>query len=157
MAELAATTQSLGLQDVSTYIQSGNVLLTSRRSAARIERELTTAITETFGLSVPVVVRSADALANTVAANPYLPKTDDLAAVHTFFLALPPPSHVADALDTERSPGDHITVAGDAVYVWFGNGAARSKITAAWLDKQLGTTATARNAKTLAALLALLT
>ena len=59
MAELRTCIAKLGHVDVRTYIASGNVLFESpERSAAKLEAALERAIERTFGLPVPVVVRS---------------------------------------------------------------------------------------------------
>lgn len=59
MADLKACVAELGHADVRTYIASGNVLFDSReRSGAKLEAALEHAIERTFGLTVPVVVRS---------------------------------------------------------------------------------------------------
>jgi len=82
----------LGLEEVTTYIQSGNVLFRSRTPlvprlpdalAARIERE--------HGLRIPVVLRTVAELASVARSNPFLPRapTEEL---HVMFLAHEPAS-----------------------------------------------------------------
>ena len=44
MADLRAIATALGYDDVATYIQSGNLVLTSRDSAASVARDLAAAI-----------------------------------------------------------------------------------------------------------------
>lgn len=58
MAELRAALEGEGHQAVRTYIQSGNVLLRSRRSGRRLEEELEAVLERRFGFPVPVVARS---------------------------------------------------------------------------------------------------
>lgn len=59
MAELKSCVADLGHIDVRTYIASGNVLFASpERNAAKLDAALERAIERTFGLPVPVVVRS---------------------------------------------------------------------------------------------------
>lgn len=59
MAELRTCVAELGHVVVRTYIASGNVLFESpERSAAKLDAGLERAIERTFGLPVPVVVRS---------------------------------------------------------------------------------------------------
>jgi uncharacterized protein (DUF1697 family) len=71
MADLKACVEELGLDNVSTYIASGNVLFeTRRRDAARLETELERAIEQRFGLPVKVVVLDAAGYARIVAAVP---------------------------------------------------------------------------------------
>src|SRR5579872_1546593 len=98
MAELRTLMESLGFQDVATFIQSGNVVFSAPRapSADRISRAIKTEL----GLTAPVVVRSAVALARALEGNPF-PDADP-ARLHVCFLAgRPRPSAVA-ALEPDR-------------------------------------------------------
>ena len=64
MADLRTCLEELGLDEVSTYIASGNVLFeTRRRDAARLETEIERAIERHFGLPVTVVVLDRTAYA----------------------------------------------------------------------------------------------
>jgi uncharacterized protein (DUF1697 family) len=72
MADLKACVTDLGLDDVSTYIASGNVLFTSRRrDAAKLETQIEGAIEARFGLPVKVVVLDRTAYARIVKAIPF--------------------------------------------------------------------------------------
>jgi uncharacterized protein (DUF1697 family) len=71
MADLKACIEELGLERVSTYIASGNVLFeTDRCDAASLERRIGRAIEVTFGLPVLVVVLDRAAYARVVDAIP---------------------------------------------------------------------------------------
>jgi uncharacterized protein (DUF1697 family) len=71
MADLKACVADLGLDDVSTYIASGNVLFTSRRrDAAKLETQIEGAIEARFRLPVKVVVLDRTAYARIVKAIP---------------------------------------------------------------------------------------
>jgi uncharacterized protein (DUF1697 family) len=71
MAELKACVEGLGMERVSTYIASGNVLFEAgRRSAAALESELEQAIEGAFGLPVKVIVLDRAAYGRIVAAIP---------------------------------------------------------------------------------------
>jgi uncharacterized protein (DUF1697 family) len=71
MAELKSCAEALGLDGVSTYIASGNVLFESRgRSAAKLETELEHAIEERFRLPVKVIVLDRAAYGRIVKAIP---------------------------------------------------------------------------------------
>lgn len=58
MAELAACVRDGGYQDVSTYIQSGNVLFEASGNPRTVEQDLSRLIHERFTFTIPVVVRS---------------------------------------------------------------------------------------------------
>src|SRR5262245_9998041 len=59
MAGLRELCAALGWQEVRTYIQSGNVVFDSAKAPAALEDELEQAIAKTFGMKVPVIVRTA--------------------------------------------------------------------------------------------------
>lgn len=156
MKELAGLFAALGCRDVTTYIQSGNVLFTAEPElAARIPALAEDAIAQRFGFRIPVVTRSVEALRAVVENNPLLTPHSDPKLFHVGFLAeLPDPVAVA-ALDPERSPPDRFTVVGREIYLDYAGGSARSKLTNAWFDRQLGTVSTMRNWRTTLKLLEL--
>jgi uncharacterized protein (DUF1697 family) len=71
MADLRTCAEELGLDEVSTYIASGNVIFEStERSAAKLETMIEGAIEEQFELPVKVVVLDRTAYARIVKAIP---------------------------------------------------------------------------------------
>src|SRR2546423_5259888 len=70
MPELRALLTSAGFDDVRTYVQSGNVVLSSDASPEQLARECAQRIADGFGLDVDVVVRTRDELAEVVRRNP---------------------------------------------------------------------------------------
>ena len=70
MAQLRSALEDAGFEDVATYVQSGNVVLTSRDSAAQVAGVVERVIEKEFGLKIPVVVRTGAELAKVVERNP---------------------------------------------------------------------------------------
>jgi uncharacterized protein (DUF1697 family) len=70
MAELRDCASGLGLEDVSTYIASGNLLFRSSTRATVLEAALEEAIEQQFGLPIRVVVRNAREIARIAEAIP---------------------------------------------------------------------------------------
>ncbi len=98
MAELREQLGELGLREVSTYIQSGNVVFSVERRPS--EAELAAAIAERFGVQTTVVLRSAAEIARVLAGNPFPAVAST--SIHVGFMPSPPaPGHVA-ALEHER-------------------------------------------------------
>lgn len=156
MKELAELLAQAGLAEVRTYIQSGNVLFRAPSAQAHALPGLVSgAIAKRFGLSVPVVLRSAAELAKVARSNPFLETGADPEALHVAFLAAEPAEARIAALDPKRSPPDEFRVLGREVYLHLPNGAARSKLTNDYFDSKLGTTSTARNWRTVLKLLEL--
>jgi len=153
MADLVALLEEAGARDARTHLQSGNaVFAASRALAERLPRRLSAALAREHGLTVPVVLRSARELAAVAAHNPFLDEGADPSTLAVAFLAERPARSALAALDPERSPGDRLVARGRELYLHFPNGAARSKLTNAYLDRTLGTTSTVRNWRTVRAL-----
>ena len=160
MAGLRALFQDLGYPGARTYVQSGNVVFAAGsdgKDRAALADRIHAAIKAELGVSSPVILRSTSELTKAVKASPYAADEEDLTKVHIGFLAAKPTAAAVKALDPDRSPGDELRVIGSEVHLHFGpSGAGASKLTAAWLDKALGTTVTARNLRTCQAVLGLL-
>jgi uncharacterized protein (DUF1697 family) len=156
MGELKSLFGSLGLEDVGTYIQSGNVVFRSPAGdtgdlATRIEQR----IGEVFGIGVTVLLRTPAELAEVAEGNPFLKGRADISKLHVVFLDRPPTSDAVAELDPGRSPPDEFRIGNRTIYLHLPNGAGRSKLTIDYFERRLGVRATARNWKTLLKLLEL--
>jgi uncharacterized protein (DUF1697 family) len=149
MRDLTAIFTDVGCVDVTTYIQSGNVIFRApAKLANQIPRLIADGIAERFNLRIPVVTRSAAELERVVACNPYLGIEPDFTKLHVVFLADLPSPAASSALDPDRSPPDSFEIQGGEIYLHLPNGAATTKLSNAYFDSKLGTTSTARNWKT---------
>jgi uncharacterized protein (DUF1697 family) len=152
MKELAPALAELGLEDVVTYIQSGNVVFRGPAGKAKVAAQLEQAIDRRFGLDVTVMLRTPAELKKVIAANPY---AKDTANVHVAFLDRKPAAAAVKKLDPDRSPPDEFAVVGSEVYLHFPNGYGRTKLGGDYLERVLGVRATARNWRTVTKLLEL--
>src|ERR1700751_505914 len=72
MNELKELHESLGLKDVVTYIQSGNVVFTSDdKDLAQLPAQIEDSFAQKFGFHVNVMVRTSDELEDIIANNPF--------------------------------------------------------------------------------------
>jgi uncharacterized protein (DUF1697 family) len=152
MKELAEIFAKAGCADVRTYIQSGNVLFRATRAlAGSLPPRITEQIAKRFGCQIPIVLRTAEQLADAVRDNPFREVPQEL--LHVYFLAaLPDASRIAQ-LDPDRSKPDRFVVHRREIYLHLPNGIGRSKLTNAYFDSRLATTSTARNWRTTVKLL----
>ncbi len=153
MPELRSLLESMGLENVASYVQSGNVVFRSaagdaRRLAAQIEQR----VGDEFGVRPKVLMRTPAELDAIVGRNPYLSRASDLSKLHVVFLGGKTSAGKAAELDPKRSPPDEFSLDGREIYLHLPNGAARTKLTIDYFERRLGTDATARNWKTLVAL-----
>jgi len=149
MAQLRALVASLGASDVTTYIQSGNVVFTGDPEVAA---QLRDRIVEQFGLDLVVVLRTAEELAAVVANNPF-PRADP-ATLHVGFMSAPPSEQRLATLDTERFLPATFSLRGRELYLHLPAGMGQTTLPA-YLERMLKTPTTARNWRTLLALTAL--
>jgi uncharacterized protein (DUF1697 family) len=155
MPELRELLDGAGFGDVRTYLQSGNVVLASRKSVDNIARECERLITDRFGLDIPVVARTRDELADVVARNPLGDVAVEPKRYQVTFLARElDPDRVRELEAALVSP-EQLVVDGREVYAWHPAGVARSRLWARLAGKDLGVTATARNWTTVTSLLEL--
>jgi uncharacterized protein (DUF1697 family) len=149
MKQLVAIFEAAGAADVRTYIQSGNVVFTGSASLARrIPAAVAAAISKRFHFDVPVVTRTAAEIRKVARSNPFSAAAADPTKVAVVFLKDRPTAPAAGALDPERSPPDRFALIGRELYLHMPGGAAKTKLTNAYLDRTLKTTSTARNWKT---------
>jgi uncharacterized protein (DUF1697 family) len=143
MSELKAMCEELGFGDVRTYIASGNVVLTTRKSEAAIKAALEKRLEVYAGKVVGVLVRSAQEMAEVAANNPF-PKAAPNRTMALFLDRAPP----ADTLWAVRGQKDEeIALGRREIYIHYGDGMAKSKLVIP--AAKLGT---ARNMNTVAVL-----
>jgi uncharacterized protein (DUF1697 family) len=154
MSGLRELVTTLGHTEVSTYIQSGNIVMTSPRSdRSAVAAEICAGIEKTFGPKVFAVLRQRDELSAALAANPFT--TDDGTRVLITFLSdAPSPDDIA-LLERDRFLPDQFEVVGSELYGYYPNGAGRSKMTLDYFEKRLQVRGTARNLNTVAKLIEL--
>ena len=70
MPRLREVLEQAGFEDVRTYVQSGNIVLSSAKKPDKVAADCERVIAEEFGFEVPVVVRTRDELAAVVKRNP---------------------------------------------------------------------------------------
>jgi uncharacterized protein (DUF1697 family) len=155
MSELRSSLSSLGLQDVATYIQSGNVVFRSPDRADDLAGDIEQRIAGDFGVSVTVLLRTASDLQAVGRSNPFLKGGADHSKLHVVFLSDRPAANAVAGLDPERSPPDQFSLLGREIYLHLPNGSGRSKLTIDYFERRLGVAATARNWNTLIKLIAL--
>jgi uncharacterized protein (DUF1697 family) len=157
MPDLVRSFDALGYQDVSTYIQSGNVLFsTTAKSATRLAGDIEERLNADFGTSPAVIVRSAKDLLRVGSSSPYARGGADPARHHVTFLAEAPSRQRLAAFTTPKSGNDELTIDGLEVYVSTPDGYHGSKLTGTYLERHLGVLSTTRNWNTVTKLCGLL-
>jgi uncharacterized protein (DUF1697 family) len=155
MPHLREVLANAGFDDVRTYLQSGNVVLTSSASPAHVARTCEQHIADTLDLGIDVVVRSRDELADVVRRDPLGKVATNPKRYQVSFLEKKLDHAVARKLRELVVEPEQLVVSGREIYAWHPAGVARSKLWAQLAGRGLGVTATARNWTTVTSLLAL--
>ena len=145
---------TLGYQNITTYIQSGNaVFQTKKTTVTKIELQITKAINETFGFDVPVIVLEKEMLSRIVKENTFLKdKTKNIEFFHVTFLAeVPAKENIAKINSNDFLPDEFIII-DKAVYLYCPYSYSNSKLTNGFFETKLKVNATTRNWKTTLAL-----
>lgn len=166
MADLRALVAELGHTDVSTYIQSGNVLFTAEPGAGTRElaAAMTAAIATKLGVSAPVVVLTRGELAAVVADNPF-PGEPNPKFVHAVVLAAAPGQELLERVEAAvgqsaaKGARDTVRHAGRTLYLHTPDGYGTSELAQAVArivsSPEADVTGTARNWATVTKLLEL--
>jgi len=155
MPALRELLEEAGFGGVRTYLQSGNVVLSSSKPTKTVARECERLIAERFGLEIPVVVRTRDELAKVVERDPLAKVATEPKRYQVSFLAGKPAAGAADKAKAAAAEPEEVVFDGREVYAWHPAGIGRSKLWAFLAGPGLGVVATARNWTTVTNLLAL--
>jgi uncharacterized protein (DUF1697 family) len=154
MAELKKVFEAIGLCDVQTYIQSGNVLFKSNQGEEFLRGKIEHEIEKVFGFPVTVVLRTLAELEQLVSNCPFseeeVAKAEASTQAESQYIALlthVPLQEKIALLDAYRGENDQYRIIGRDVFLLFNHSIRNSKL-ANNLYK-VGVSATVRNWKTL--------
>ena len=155
MPKLREALSGAGFGEAQTYLQSGNVVLSSKAAPERVARKCERLIEDRFGLEIAAVVRTRDELAEVVRRNPLGDVAKNPKRYQVSFLAAKPTREVVKKLEAAVVAPEQFAAIGREIYAWHPEGVARSRLWALLAGKDLGVKATARNWTTVTKLLAL--
>ena len=152
MPALRAELAEAGFEHVRTYVQSGNIVLDSDLEPDQLAETVSRLLAERFGLVAAVVTRTAEQLAQVVAANPFSEEAaENPKALQVTFRRDQVTPEIVTALEARATPGEKVAGNGREIYSWHPDGIARSKLAFAITPRD--SPATARNWGTVTALL----
>jgi len=147
MDALRALYESLKLEDVRTYVQSGNVIFrTKEKNLAGLAKKIENAFEEEFGFRSDVILRTTYELRQAIATNPFAKRRDaEPGKLLITFLAAEPDAEAHTVLLGFKAHPEELHLKGRELYIYFPNGAGKSKLPWSSVAKLLKTTGTARN------------
>ncbi len=138
-----------------TYLQSGNVVLSSSAKANDVVRKVKRLIAEEFGLDIAVVGRTRPQLAKVVELNPLKKVAKNPKRYQVSFLEAEATPELTRRVEEAAVPPEQVVAVGREIYAWHPDGVGRSQLWALLGSQRLGVTATSRNWTTVTSLLKL--
>ena len=147
MEDLRAVYRRLGFEDPQTYVQSGNVIFrTKEKDLHQIPIRIQDAIEKKFKFRPEVIVRTANDLRKVIAATPFADRPAlEPGKILVTFLSEAPAREAHGAFERFRDYPEEVHLKGAELYIYFPNGAGKSKLPWSSVEKLLKVTGTARN------------
>lgn len=150
MDALRNTYERLGFNNVTSYVQSGNVIFSGEEFKHKdLEQKLSRQILKDFGFDVPVLVLDIEKLKKTIEENPFSGDPDkDPSCLHVTFLSSYPDAYDQKIIDEKKQNGEELAYSNDAIYLYCPTGYGKTKLNNNFIETKLKVSATTRNWKT---------
>lgn len=148
MADLRDLVKNWGFHQVETYIQSGNILFSTKiKEPITIQQTIEKGIHEAYGFEVPVLILSDKEMAYVAENNPFISQGKDPDRLYVTFLSGRPEKDRIDAIDADRYLPEEFVVDGKFLYFFSPLGYGRAKMNNNFFEAKLKLKATTRNWK----------
>ena len=155
MDTLKSLLETLGYQNIETYIQSGNVFLeTSEENPNSIGFAIKQEIYKQLGLDVPVIVISKSDLEKCLTNNPFFKDKNAVTKkLYVAFISKELNNNALNDLKISQFKPDEAFIDGNRIYTKLETGAGSTKLTQKYIEKKLNVITTVRNWNTVNKLL----
>lgn len=149
MVELKEHLASLGFVNLTTYIQSGNIVFQYDVEANKVlENKIHQNIQDSYGFDVPVIVRSKEEWQNVVVNSPFDTNDLDVKKIGVTFLKNTPSQVPIEDIAKYKAINDEVVYSDKEIYLYMPDGFGKSKLTNNVLERKLKVAATTRNWRT---------
>jgi uncharacterized protein (DUF1697 family) len=154
MADLRKLLSNHGLENVRTYIQSGNVLFkTEKTSKEQLEKQIHNAIKSHYEFDVSVIVKKPEEI-KTILDNCPFNEEKRQKSYFTMLHSLPE-KKLAEEVSQKQYPEEEYQIINDCIYFYCATGVGKAKFNTNFFERKLNTTSTTRNYNTMMKLLSL--
>lgn len=159
MTELKQLFLIEGFKNVTTYIQSGNIIFnTTENSKIKLEQTIKTAIKNQFGYTINLLVLTKQELETVFYNNPFIVKNTEIDITKLYVSLLntaPDLNKISEIKAFIVNSDDEFIITEKRIYLYLPNGSAKTKLTNNLFEKKLKTVATTRNWKSITKLIEL--
>lgn len=152
MGEFKLKLEELGYSSVKTYIQSGNIIISSEESNFEvIESSISSMLYKDFCIETPVLIKDLDSFKRTIADNPFKELEVEPKLIHFIFLkneiSTESYSSIEEELNSIKSDSEKFQIGSDVIYLYAPDGIGRSKFILK-VERVVNSIVTVRNLRT---------
>ncbi len=158
MADLKKLYESLGFSQITTLLQSGNVVFSSDAAPMpELAQKIEAAIVAAYGFDSKIILRTPEQWHTVIAQHPFSAEQmqDPSKVLVVFLQAMPNDAAHVNGVIASYAGNEQITLRGDTLYVYYPDGMGKSKLDNTFIEKKLKLIGTARNWNTIQKLRAL--
>lgn len=153
MSELRILFENLGFQNVETYIQSGNVIFSSKeKSTTKIANKISSGINTKYNFDVQLIILTPKDIDRVLKNNPFVKKKKETERLYVTFLSAMPSIENINKLNEISFLPEEYSKNKKIIYLFFPNGAGKAKLNNNFIENKLKVIGTTRNWKTVTAL-----
>jgi len=150
MTELKSLFKKMGFESVETYIQSGNIIFSSKENSVKtLEQKISTGIKNKFGFEVHTFVITSKEIKDVLKNNPFVKKKKDTERLYMTFLSEQPLEEKIQNLNSNDFTPEEYQIFGNNIYLHLPSGAGKAKLNNNFFENKLKVNATTRNWKTI--------
>jgi uncharacterized protein (DUF1697 family) len=149
MPELRSMFESLGFENVVTYINSGNLAFDAKKTSEdKLASKIEKAIETQLGKDIPVMIREQSAIGDVLDNNPFDGKFESHKEMHVLFMRGDMPPEKRKQLLEQSTDSEQFEIRGREIYCHLKLGVADSILGKGYIEKKLKVPVTARNWRT---------
>ncbi len=135
MADLRTLLEKLGLQNVKTYIQSGNVIFLSSEKKEVISKIIFEAILKKYGWEVPVLVLISAEIKSILYNCPFSEEKKQ----KSYFILLKSKPTTETVLETSKSSSqkEEFVITNSCIYIYYDLGAGKAKLGTNFFERKM--------------------
>lgn len=149
MTRLKKVLSSESITEVTTYLNSGNIIMESDLSEKELEKTVTEMIKNEFKLAAAVFVKTRKQIEQAINSLPFKTEENEKSKQLVYFLTKSVDASKYDPIRNNTAIDESFYPKSDLLYVYYKNGVGRSKFTANYIDKVLEVKSTGRNINTI--------
>jgi uncharacterized protein (DUF1697 family) len=156
MSDLKSALEDHGFTEVKTFINSGNIIFMSTENKEATRIAIKDIIAKRFNLNIELIVKTQQELENILASDPYAPGEEEKSRRLVAMMSGKIDDRLSSTLRDDKRVTENYYIKDDLLYIYYLNGAGKSKLSTSYIEKKLGLYSTSRNWNTLEKMLELM-